>query len=65
MPNSASPTKASEGVAGDTCVDETDHLSIRTFEDALRWLELRNPSMATNRPQDLDWAAIKNEGRRY
>ena len=43
----------------------SEHFVIRSFEDALAWVRANNPNMATNRPQDLDWQAIKNEGRRY
>jgi hypothetical protein len=38
---------------------------LKTWEDIVARLHARNPTMATNRPQDLDWQAIKSEGRRY
>ena len=44
---------------------ESEDFVIRSFEDALAWVRYQNPNMATNRPQDLDWQAIKKEGRRY
>ena len=43
----------------------SDKFEIKTFEDALAWFRAQNPDMATTRPQDLDWQAIKAQGRRY
>ena len=58
-----------ESTSQDIAVPELDPLSddfvIRSFGDAVAWFRARNPDMATNRPQDLDWQAIKAEGRRY
>ena len=43
----------------------SDEFVVSSFEDALAWLHAQNPNMATTRPQDLDWQAIKAQGRRY
>ena len=40
----------------------SDEFVINTFEDALAWFRAQNPNMETNRPQDLDWQAIKAQG---
>ena len=36
-----------------------------TFDELLADLHRRNPDMANNHPEELDWQAIKAAGRRF
>ena len=38
---------------------------IKTNEDALVWVLSRNPNPEGNRPEEIDWQQMKNEGRRF
>ena len=44
---------------------ESEDFVIRSFEDAVAWMRYQNPNTAINRPQDVDWQALKKQGRRY